>query len=160
KAEYIIYDPEEIEEKDLSDLDLTGTDLSDTAWLGCKFPENLEKTKFDRSCLSMCDLRKVHAAGASFVEADLCFTRLEEVNLQDSDLSQADFSYAVLNRGNLTDAKTLGTIWIEADLSEIIAGSQLVKQQEEQQKILGDYQQQLMKLQQKQNQQHAILIAT
>jgi hypothetical protein len=118
QARMAFYDTQD-EDKDLSDLVLSGAILEDAVFNECSFPANLDDTSLKRSYLrhadfnqvisaKRLDLREAHAEYLQAAKADLSGANLRGTNLFGADLSEA----------TLQGVDLLGAVLVQAQISE------------------------------------------
>lgn len=119
-------------QEDLTGVDLKGVNLSQMDLSGAILSGDLTGTNFAESYLIGATFRNVKAQQANFQNAHCAFLCAEKTDFTGANFTQANFSYAKLAQAVLINVQSLGTIWHQADLSNVKGNEQLLKAQQEQ----------------------------
>ncbi len=162
-VQFVLYDPEDPKDHDLTDLNFAGLNLDDCGFMHCQFGQSLKATTFRRSALQFADLTKVTTAEeADFSEAHCEYIEANKLNLTKAKLNQTNCSYSDFSEATLVQSQTSGTVWHQTNLTDIHTENATEKQviemaQLQQQKIVTEQQKQLQQLEQQLQLQQAEL---
>lgn len=157
QVETVVYEPDNVADRNLTGLDFSGADLSDCCFVGCHFGGSLIKTDFSRGVLRYSDWSEVTSAervNLSSCQAE--FLKANKVNFTRANFTQANLSCAELVDTTLTNIKCLGVNLQETKLGGIktLEADQLAEikekqaQAEKEQKSMNDKLEQQLQLQQ------------
>ncbi|MES2217098.1 MAG: protein kinase [Pseudomonadota bacterium] len=149
---------------DLTRLSLRGRNLSYMDLSGSTFSGDLTETNF--SCSNLIGAKffnVISAHKAVFYRANCAFLSAEHVDFSEANLIQTNFSYAILNYSTFKFCQTMGTIWHEAELKNIISDEETFKEQKTQindvKKSIANQHQEIKRLNQALTQQSQTLQA-
>lgn len=115
---------------DLSDLKLSGKNLSHGDYSGAIFTGDLSKTDLSHSYLVGAIFDRVTSARQIKLYHSHCeYLQAIGVDFQEGDFNSAYFSYAQLNRANLRGCKTIGVHWDYTGLDGVQSDTDLLNEQ-------------------------------